>query len=448
MEIVDEDLNRIAGTGMFVGRINKNIEQEGYVYKDVIKTGEKRIIKEPGRHEICAKCPKLLKQGYCEETFEMSMPIKIGEKVIGVIGFVCFNQQQREHILSYFDTFDEFLEQISDLISSKAKEELEKESMLMLIDMLNNIIDKIEQGVIIVNEKGQVTRMNSIAKKILAVDKEINDHIRIKATGNTVLNMLEYELVMPDKKFVLAGEEYKILERDFKYSKVFIFTDINFLKRKIFSVTTTKENMGLEDIIGESSSIKALKSKVRKIAPSSSTVLITGESGTGKELFARAIHMESERNNNLFVAINCAAVPDTLLESELFGYVKGAFTGADPKGKIGKVEFANNGTLFLDEIGDMPLYLQAKLLRVLEQKDIVRLGSNRPIQVDVRVIAATNKNLDELIREGTFREDLYYRLNVIPFNIPPRRERKEDINVLTDYFINKYTALLKKSCRF
>jgi len=444
VEIVDEDLNRIAGTGMFVGRINKNIEQEGYVYKDVIKTGEKRIIKEPGRHEICAKCPKLLKQGYCEETFEMSMPIKIGEKVIGVIGFVCFNQQQREHILSYFDTFDEFLEQISDLISSKAKEELEKESMLMLIDMLNNIIDKIEQGVIIVNEKGQVTRMNSIAKKILAVDKEINDHIRIKATGNTVLNMLEYELVMPDKKFVLAGEEYKILERDFKYSKVFIFTDINFLKRKIFSVTTTKENMGLEDIIGESSSIKALKSKVRKIAPSSSTVLITGESGTGKELFARAIHMESERNNNLFVAINCAAVPDTLLESELFGYVKGAFTGADPKGKIGKVEFANNGTLFLDEIGDMPLYLQAKLLRVLEQKDIVRLGSNRPIQVDVRVIAATNKNLDELIREGTFREDLYYRLNVIPFNIPPLRERKEDINVLTDYFINKYTALLKK----
>ena len=252
----------------------------------------------------------------------------------------------KEHILSYFDTFDEFLEQISDLISSKAKEELEKESMLMLIDMLNNIIDKIEQGVIIVNEKGQVTRMNSIAKKILAVDKEINDHIRIKATGNTVLNMLEYEPVMPDKKFVLAGEEYKILERDFKYSKVFIFTDINFLKRKIFSVTTTKENMGLEDIIGESSSIKALKSKVRKIAPSSSTVLITGESGTGKELFARAIHMESERNNNLFVAINCAAVPDTLLESELFGYVKGAFTGADPKGKIGKLSLPTMGPYF------------------------------------------------------------------------------------------------------
>lgn len=172
--------------------------------------------------------------------------------------------------------------------------------------------------------------------------------------------------------------------------------------------------------------------------------LITGESGTGKELFARAIHMESERNNNPFVAINCAAIPDTLLESELFGYVKGAFTGADPKGKIGKVEFANTGTLFLDEIGDMPLYLQAKLLRVLEQKEIVRLGSNKPIPVDIRIIAATNQNLEKRIREGTFREDLYYRLNVIPFRIPPLRERKEDIRVLTDFFVSKYTALFKK----
>lgn len=441
VEIVDADLNRIAGTGMFTGRINKSMKDEGYVYKEVIRTGEKRIIKNPGTHELCAYCPK---QQNCEETFEMSTPIKVGDKVIGVIGFVCFSQEQREHILYNFDTFAEFLEQISDLISSKAKEETEKENMLILIDMLNHIIDKIEQGVIIVNEKGQVSKINSIAKKILNADMDIKAHIQIKATGNSILNMKEYELAMPNKTYVLAGEEYRILESDFKYSKVFIFTDINSLKHKIFSATTTKENMGLENIIGESSFIKTLKTRVKKIGPSSSTVLITGESGTGKELFARAIHMESERNNNPFVAINCAAVPDTLLESELFGYVKGAFTGADPKGKIGKVEFANTGTLFLDEIGDMPLYLQAKLLRVLEQKEIVRLGSNKPISVDARVIAATNKNLEKLIEEGTFREDLYYRLNVIPFNIPPLRERKEDIRVLTDFFVSKYSALFKK----
>ncbi|MCG1011693.1 sigma 54-interacting transcriptional regulator [Tepidanaerobacter sp. GT38] len=444
VEIVDENLDRIAGTGMFAGRINKNIEHEGYVYKEVIKTGKRKIIKEPGRHKICTNCPKLLKQGYCEETFEMSMPISTGEKVIGVIGFVCFNNEQKEHILHNFDTFAEFLEQISDLISTKAKEEIEKENMLMIIDMLNHIIDKMDQGVIIADEEGKVSSLNSIAKKILEVDSDKNLHIKLRATGNTVINMKEYELIMPKKTYIIAGEEYRILQSNFKYSKVFIFTDINSLKHKIFSATTTKEDMGLKNIIGESSSMKILKSKVKKIAQSSSTVLITGESGTGKELFARAIHMESKRSNNPFVAINCAAVPDTLLESELFGYVKGAFTGADPKGKIGKVEFANTGTLFLDEIGDMPLYLQAKLLRVLEQKEVVRLGSNKPIPVDVRVIAATNKNLEKLIEEGSFREDLYYRLNVLPINIPPLRERKEDIRVLTDYFVRKYTALFKK----
>ena len=444
VEIVDENLDRIAGTGMFAGRINKNIEHEGYVYKEVIKTGKRKIIKEPGRHKICTNCPKRLKQGYCEETFEMSMPISTGEKVIGVIGFVCFNNEQKEHILHNFDTFAEFLEQISDLISTKAKEEIEKENMLMIIDMLNHIIDKMDQGVIIADEEGKVSSLNSIAKRILEVDSDKNLHIKLRATGNTVINMKEYELIMPKKTYIIAGEEYRILQSNFKYSKVFIFTDINSLKHKIFSATTTKEDMGLKNIIGESSSMKMLKSKVKKIAQSSSTVLITGESGTGKELFARAIHMESKRSNNPFVAINCAAVPDTLLESELFGYVKGAFTGADPKGKIGKVEFANTGTLFLDEIGDMPLYLQAKLLRVLEQKEVVRLGSNKPIPVDVRVIAATNKNLEKLIEEGSFREDLYYRLNVLPINIPPLRERKEDIRVLTDYFVRKYTALFKK----
>lgn len=165
VEIVDENLDRIAGTGMFAGRINKNIEHEGYVYKEVIKTGKRKIIKEPGRHKICTNCPKLLKQGYCEETFEMSMPISTGEKVIGVIGFVCFNNEQKEHILHNFDTFAEFLEQISDLISTKAKEEIEKENMLMIIDMLNHIIDKMDQGVIIADEEGKVSSLNSIAKK-------------------------------------------------------------------------------------------------------------------------------------------------------------------------------------------------------------------------------------------------------------------------------------------
>ncbi|MGB9812256.1 MAG: sigma-54-dependent Fis family transcriptional regulator [Thermovenabulum sp.] len=441
IEIVDEKLNRIAGTGMFASKINVNMGQEGYVYKKVLRTGEKQIVENPGFHELCKRCPK---QNKCEETFEMSTPIKIGENVIGVIGFVCFNEEQKEHILNNFDTFMDFLEQISDLISSKAKEEIEKENMKEVIEMLNHIIDKIDQGVLIIDERDIIVQANSVAKKMIGIQKVDGKRVTIKQAKGTFLNMEEYELSIDDKHYSVIGEEYRILKNGYKYDKILIFTEINSLKQKLFSVANSKENLGLEYIIGESESIKMLKEKVKRIASSSSTVLITGESGTGKELFARAIHLESERKDNPFVAVNCAAIPDTLLESELFGYVKGAFTGADPKGKIGKIEFANKGTLFLDEIGDMPLYLQAKLLRVLEQKEVVRLGSNKPIPVDVRIIAATNKNLEKMIKEGMFREDLYYRLNVIPFVIPPLRERKEDIKVLTEYFVNKYADLLKK----
>lgn len=189
----------------------------------------------------------------------------------------------------------------------------------------------------------------------------------------------------------------------------------------------------------------SIKEKIQIIASSASSVFITGESGTGKELVATALHSESERKNFPFIAFNCASIPENLLESELFGYVKGAFTGADNKGRIGIFEAANGGTLFLDEVGDMPSYLQVKLLRVLERKEITRLGSNQVIKIDVRLIAATNKNMEELVTKGEFREDLYYRLNVIPIKLPPLRERKEDIKILAKNFIDKYSSILNKT---
>ncbi|NPA39792.1 MAG: sigma-54-dependent Fis family transcriptional regulator [Thermodesulfobacteria bacterium] len=173
----------------------------------------------------------------------------------------------------------------------------------------------------------------------------------------------------------------------------------------------------------------------KKVAPSSSTVLILGESGTGKEVLAKYIHFCSKREGP-FVAINCAAIPEELLEAELFGYEKGAFTGA-VKSKPGKFEIAHKGTLFLDEIGDMSLKLQAKLLRVLQERQVERLGGNTPIKIDTRIIAATNKNLEEEVKNGNFREDLYFRLNVIPLHLPPLRERKEDIPLLATFFLKK-----------
>lgn len=198
-----------------------------------------------------------------------------------------------------------------------------------------------------------------------------------------------------------------------------------------------QEKFGFKSIVGDSKAIQEVLSQIVRVAKSSSTVLLLGESGTGKELVARAIHYTSPRATSPFVPVACAALPETLLEAELFGYEKGAFTGANQDRK-GRFELANNGTLFLDEIGDIPISVQIKLLRVLQEQEFEKLGSNKSIKVDVRIIAATNQPLEQKIKDGTFREDLYYRLNVVPIIIPPLRERKEDIVPLIKYFIKKY----------
>jgi DNA-binding NtrC family response regulator len=199
-----------------------------------------------------------------------------------------------------------------------------------------------------------------------------------------------------------------------------------------------------ESIIGKSAAMQQVFKTIFKVAKSQATVLIRGESGTGKELVARAVHYNSPRANGPMVEISCAAFPETLLESELFGYEKGAFTGADSR-KKGRFELANTGTIFLDEIGDISANVQTKLLRVLQEKEISRLGSNDPVKVDVRVITATNRDLEQALGSGLFREDLYYRLNVIPIFLPPLRERREDIPLLIDHFIKRYSKLNNKT---
>jgi transcriptional regulator with PAS, ATPase and Fis domain len=227
---------------------------------------------------------------------------------------------------------------------------------------------------------------------------------------------------------------------------VAVIQDLKSVGKFIYTLTG-HEDYGLDNILGNSDSINLLKQQVQRVARSNSTVLIRGESGTGKELFARAIHAESQRNQGPFVGINCAAIPETLLESELFGYEEGSFTGAKKGGKLGKFELAQQGTLFLDEIGDMPLHLQVKLLRVLEERSFERIGGISPVKLEARLITATNRDLESMVKRGEFREDLYYRLNVIPFFIPPLRNRAEDINVLLSHFLNYYNKILQKSIK-
>jgi len=203
---------------------------------------------------------------------------------------------------------------------------------------------------------------------------------------------------------------------------------------------------GFPRIVGKSNKIEDVAQMVQKVAPTKTTVLLLGESGTGKELFARAIHNVSNRGNYPFVPINCAAIPRDLLESELFGHEKGAFTGADSR-KLGKFELADKGTIFLDEIGDMDLALQSKVLRAIEDGEIEKVGGVKGINVDVRIIAASNKDIERAVEEMLFREDLYYRLNVFPIKIPPLRERREDIPLLVEYFIKKYCLEIKTSLK-
>jgi chemotaxis protein methyltransferase CheR len=204
------------------------------------------------------------------------------------------------------------------------------------------------------------------------------------------------------------------------------------------------ERYGLENIIGESPALHEVLETIKQVAPSSANVLIEGESGTGKELAAHAIHHLSRRNQAKFVVVHCAALSPTLLESELFGHEKGAFTGADAQ-RTGRFEIANGGTIFLDEVGELPLDLQAKLLRVLEEGEFERVGASHTVKVDVRVIAATNRNLEEAVRKGIFRSDLYYRLSIFPITLPPLRERKEDIPILVTHMVKQLSQKLGKT---
>lgn len=334
---------------------------------------------------------------------------------------------------------------------------LEAERSEMAI--LKTVLELAYDGIVVVNKDGYVIMLSDAYKRFLGreddevIGKHVTDIIEntrmhiVAKTGVPEINDFQeirgdYMVATRIPYYVdgkLAGAIGKVIFRNVselhninkKYNK--IEQEFRNLKSEISNLHRAKYT--LEHIITGNLQMDKLKQYVRKIAHTRSNVLIQGESGTGKELFAHAIHNESQRSEMPFVSVNCAAIPEHLLESELFGYERGAFTGADKNGKIGKFELADQGTIFLDEIGDMPIQMQAKILRVIQEGEVERVGSNRPKQIDVRVIAATNKNLREMVEENTFREDLYYRLNVINLSIPPLRDRKEDIILLSKHFL-------------
>lgn len=447
--IVDEDFIRIAGTGKYIDKIGDKVDGYSAFKKSFIEQVG-IFIEDPKDSYICKGCDHV--EG-CKEFAEVCCPIVLDGKSYGVIGLIAFSQEQSNAMKGNIDEFMNFLKKMADLISSKLKAQINTEELEVEKKKLEILLDSMDKAVVSVDINGHVDKCNHKFKKLF----NLSDEDLFEKSMFDVLDFIQKINDNDFNKYKMGSFVYNKRSRNVKgiynTNKIMIKGKfkgyvIDFIEKKEAIKNYNKINkdykITLDNIIGNSDLIIQTKRNALIASNSTSTILITGESGTGKELFARSIHNHSNRADHPFVTVNCAAIPDNLLESELFGYEEGAFTGAKKGGKLGKFELADKGTIFLDEIGDMSLHLQAKLLRVLQEREVDKIGGKSNIFIDVRIIAATNKNLSAMVKNGSFREDLYYRLNVIPIKLPSLRERREDIPLLIDYMIKEYSDKLGK----
>ena len=438
--VVDKNMKRVSGTSRYNDTVGERVR--GNVFKKTIETGETSIIENPRTHDLCQICAD---KELCKETLEIATPIYCNGEIEGVLGLLCFNEEQKNKILLDVESYLDFTKQIAEFIGMKFKEYRESLLQKEREETLNQLLNNMTKGVILSDVDGNITSINQIGiKKLKLSFNPEGKKMQLISQNDYIMNEEIFKLVIGKKEYNVTGKKVPMVSFSQKKINGFIFDDIQKISKNIVEVSNQYNRITLDDIHGTSQSIQSLKEYIKTVANSNSTVLITGESGTGKELIARSLHSSGNRKDKPLVVINCSAIPDSLLESELFGYVKGAFTGADNNGHMGKFELANGGVIFLDEIGDMPLYLQAKILRVIQEKKIERIGSNKSIDLDIKIIAATNADLRQKIKEKKFREDLFYRLNVIPIQTCPLRERREDIGPIVKKLIEKYSVISGK----
>lgn len=362
------------------------------------------------------------------------------------------------------------IEHISNCIKKSLMDEIKKiEDVISIVEIdlldyeenhrkLLTVIDLVEEGIIAIDKNFKINIYNSYCESMFnyskneVIDKDIHEILGEKSPLIGIIkNSTKYDNVTHKVKinnnevsYITTGRPI-LDDNNNTIGAVATLKDINKTKELVNIIQNSQD--AFKHIIGNSNSIDKVKKIIANVAKSNSTVLLRGESGTGKELFAKAIHSLSNRKDKRYVTINCAALPDTLLESELFGYERGSFTGAINSGKNGLFLESDGGTLFLDEIGELSMFIQAKLLRVLQEGVVRRIGSSREEKIDVRILAATNKNLEDMISKGLFRKDLYFRLNVIPVYIPPLKDRKEDIPLLVDFFVKTLSTKLGRNIK-
>ncbi len=456
LAIIDNNLEVIAGTGWYKKEV-------GVVYNEDCTTD--RVIQSWVDSHILIEDTK--SSHYCEQcdysdkcsvvAFAMRPIFHEGEK-IGTVSLLALNQDQKEILLHEFDKKLNFLNNVTRFIVTTLNEKRMRGTVTTLANQFETVINSVHEGIIALDAAGDIININGSARKLLSLNQDkTGEHISSIFPDFNPLGYFDGKLENDfyEKELTLEIDGSRELKMFSSITPIFEGQEISgavisFRKgeeiRKLASKIIGEEKKGtLEAIKGTSNELIEIKTRMKRVCNTDSTIFIRGETGTGKSLFARAIHEESHRKGKPFITVNCAAIPDSLLESELFGYEEGAFTGAKKGGKPGKFELAHEGTIFLDEIGDMPLSFQVDLLQVIETRQIERVGGVSSKEIDVRIIAATNQDLERLIEEGLFREDLFYRLNVIPFYIPPLRERREDIFLLMHFFLDLYATQLNKN---
>lgn len=454
--VVDENKKIIVATGALCEVKGNYIVESGIINQEIFLKRKKHFIVSDTINDndyICKRCEKY--GTTCIYKNVVATGIYEEENLRGVILLNAVTEEQVKFMVHNEENILNFLYRISSLLNSKIKEVQAISNLKRNSYFLNSIFNRINKGVIIVDINQNIIKINNYMKQLLSLDsvniigKNITDifgnisNIEISDDNNSEVNEVSFK-INGQTKFFLYSVTSLLLDHDTQ-AFAYFFDDSKTINEMTNDTNNKYGQVILNDIIGESKILADFKQVIKKVSKTDSTVMLCGETGTGKELFARAIHYESKRAAEPFIAINCSAIPETLIESELFGYEKGSFTGANSKGKHGKFYLADKGTIFLDEIETMPLYLQQKLLRVIERKEIERIGSSECIPINIRIISATNVRMDEMVKKGQFREDLYHRLNVLGLFIPPLRERGNDIHVLTDYFIKKFNDRFNKN---
>ena len=450
--IADERLRRIAGTGRYEGRIGGRLVKDS-AFAAVLREGRGFIIANPREHAVCNTCEG--KQS-CEERAEVCCPIMLDGKVIGVIALIACDEAQYQILLANPDGLFDFLQRMADLLAGKIAGRERLEQLHAIQQQLTTLFDTVQEGIIAVDRNGKIVNINAAAAKMLQVSQKpvLGKELALLlsglpladslTTGHDVFNREAFRLIRGQRVYYVATVKTWLGGTEV-WGAVVTLREMAEVKKIVSNFSTQEHCFSFEMILGDSPALAKAKQEAAQAAAGNVTVLIQGESGTGKELFARAIHNASARRDKPIIAINCAAIPEALLESELFGYEEGAFTGARRGGKPGKFELADGGTVFLDEIGDMSLSLQAKLLRVLQERKIERVGSTETTAIDVRIIAATHKDIEAMVRQGEFRQDLYYRINVFPLQIPSLRQRRQDLPLLIERFLARYRDKMAKN---